>query len=71
MKKESKRDINVYSLTSREWEQFTRFNPKPESIGIEIQQMDDSSRKVTIPKSSEFSVMSFEAATFLAGIINE
>lgn len=68
MKKESNGSINVYILNMFEWQQFTQFNPFPESLGIKINLMNDNSRKVIINTTETFKVMRFEAATSAAQI---
>lgn len=71
MKKTSDGNYNVYSLNMFEWQQFTQFNPFPESLGIKINHMNDNSRKVIINTSESFKVMRFEAALSAAQIIIE
>jgi hypothetical protein len=68
MKKESDGNINVYNLSSSEWQKFIQFNPYPESMGIKVNLMNDNSHKVIINTSETFKVMRFEAATGAAQI---
>lgn len=68
MKKETNGVINVYNLSSAEWQQFVQFNPNPESLGIKVNLMNDFSRKVIIDTSESYKVMRFEAATSAAQI---
>lgn len=68
MKKESNGSINVYNLSPSEWQQFTQFNPFPESLGIKVNLMNDNSRKIIIYTSESLKIMRFEAATGAAQI---
>ncbi len=68
MKKNSDGSYNIYSLNSFEWQQFTQFNPSPETLGIKINLMNDNSRKIIISTSESFKVMRFEAAVSAAQI---
>lgn len=68
MKKESNGNYNSYRLNLYEWQQFTQFNPFPESMGIKINLMNDNSRKIIINTTESFKVMRFEAALSAAQI---
>jgi hypothetical protein len=71
MKKASNGSFNVYILNAFEWQQFTQFNPSPESLGIKINLMNDNSRKVIIDTAEFFKVARFEAAVSAAQIKTE
>lgn len=68
MKKSSNESINVYIFNSFEWQQFTQFNPSPESLGIKINLMNDNSRKIIIYTSETYKILRFEAAVSAAQI---
>ncbi len=68
MKKASNASTNVYMLSVFEWQQFTQFNPFPESLGIKINLMNDNSRKIIIYTTETYKVMRFEAAVRAAQI---
>jgi hypothetical protein len=71
MKKSTNGSFNVYLLNLFEWQQFTQFNPFPESLGIKINLMNDNSRKIIIDSAESFKVMRFEAAVSAAQIKTE
>ena len=71
MKKSSDGNYNIYSLNVFEWQQFTQFNPSPETLGIKINLMNDNSRKIIIGTAESFKVMRFEAAVSAAQIKTE